>query len=104
MVDWCWRVIEEQTKDVLNADNVFATIDKSLLDAIVHRDTLNIKEDELFRAVDFWAKRSCESQGLIARGKEKRKILGERIVKSIRFPTMEPSRLCRCNLRQQNIN
>lgn len=89
LVDRCWRVIEEQTKDVLNADNVFATIDKSLLDAIVHRDTLNIKEVELFRAVDFWAKRSCESQGLIASGKEKRKILGERIVKSVRFPMME---------------
>lgn len=89
LVDWCWRVIEEQTKDVVKADNVFATIEKSLLDAIVHRDTLNIKEVDLFRAVDFWAKRNCESQGLIASGKEKRKILGERIVKSIRFPTME---------------
>ena len=53
LVDWCWRVIEEQTKDVVKADNVFATIDKSLLDAIVHRDTLNIKEVDLFRAVDF---------------------------------------------------
>ena len=89
LVDRCWRVIDEQTKDVLQAGNGFATVDQSLLEAIVERDTLNIREVDLFRVVDSWAKLSCQRQGVMATGNAKRNILGERIVKSIRFPTME---------------
>ena len=44
---------------------------------------------ELFKAVDCWATRECEKQGLAAEGSVKRKILGERIVKAIRFPVMD---------------
>ena len=44
---------------------------------------------ELFKAVDCWAGMECEKQGLKAEGSVKRRILGERIVKGIRFPVME---------------
>jgi len=44
---------------------------------------------ELFKAVDCWATKECEKQGLAAEGSVKRRILGERIVKAIRFPVME---------------
>ena len=50
---------------------------------------MNIKEVELFKAVDRWAAKECEKQGLVAEGSVKRRILGERIVKGIRFPLME---------------
>ena len=50
---------------------------------------MNIREVELFKAVDCWAKKECEKQGLAAEGSVKRRILGERIVKAIRFPVME---------------
>ena len=50
---------------------------------------MNIKEVEFFKVVNRWAEKECEKQGLVAEGSVKRRILGERIVKGIRFPVME---------------
>jgi len=50
---------------------------------------LNIKEVELFKAIDCWAEKECEKQGLAAERSVKRRILGEGIVKAIRFPVMQ---------------
>ena len=49
---------------------------------------MNIKEVELFKAVDCWAEKECKKQGLVAEGSAKRRVLGERIVQGIRFPLM----------------
>jgi len=87
LVDQCWKVIDEQTDEVVKSDE-FATIERSLFEAVVERDTLNIPEIELFKAVNLWATKRCEEQGLSTDGSEKRRILGERIVKGIRFPVM----------------
>ena len=67
----------------------FATIERSLLEAVVVRDTLTIEEIELFKAADLWATKACERQGLAADGASKRRILEEHIIKGIRFPTMK---------------
>ena len=87
LVDRCWKVINKQTEEAVKSDG-FATIERSLLEAVVIRDTLTIEEIELFKAVDLWATKECERQGLEADGKTKR-ILGEKIIKAIRFPTMK---------------
>ena len=86
--DHCWVVIDSETDEAVKSDG-FVTIEKSVLEALVERDSLNVKEVELFKAVDFWATKQCEKQGLAGEGSEKRRILGERIVKAIRFPVME---------------
>ena len=88
LMDQCWKVIDEETEEAVKSDG-FATIERSLLEAVVKRDSLNIHEVNLFKAVNFWATKKCEKQGLIANGTAKRKILGENIVKEIRFPTMK---------------
>ena len=88
LVDRCWKVIDEQTEEAVKSDE-FATIERSLLEAVVKRDTLNIKEVNLFKAVNLWAKKECERQGLISDGEIKRRILGEPIVKGMRFPVMK---------------
>ena len=88
LVDQCWKVIDEQAEEAVKSDG-FATIERSLLEAVVKRDSLNIDEVNLFKASDFWAAKNCEKQGLAANGTVKRKILGEKIVKEIRFPTMK---------------
>ena len=67
----------------------FVTIERSVLEELVEKDSLNIKEVELFKAVDCWAEKECEKQGLVAEGSVKRRILGERILKGIRFALME---------------
>ena len=88
LVEHCWKVIDEQANVAVKSD-VFVTIEKSVLEALVDRESLNVKEVELFKAVDCWATKECEKQGLAAEGSVKRRILGERIVNAIRFPVME---------------
>ena len=88
LVERCWNVVDEQAEKAVKSDG-FGAIERSLLEAVVERDTLNIEEVELFKAVDLWATKKCEEQSLSADGSVKRKILGEKIVKAIRFPVMK---------------
>ena len=88
LVDRCWNVIDEQTEAAVKSEG-FATIERSLLEAVIVRDTLRIREVDLFQAVDLWATKECEKQGLAADGKVKRRILGAQIIKAIRFPVMK---------------
>ena len=86
--DRCWKVIDSQSEDVTKSDG-FKTIEHSLLETVVSRDTLTIKEIELFKAVHLWATNKCKMQGLKENGEVKRRILGEKVVKAIRFPLMK---------------
>ena len=88
LLDHCWKLIETETVEAVKSDG-FVAIERSVLEELVERDSLNINEVELFKAVDCWAGMECEKQGLKAEGSVKRRILGERIVKGIRFPVME---------------
>ena len=83
----CWEVIELQTAEAVTSDD-FVTVEGSLLKSVVKRDRLNIKEVELFKAVDHWAKNKCEEEGLAPDGHVKRRIIGEETLKEIRFPLM----------------
>ncbi|KAL9955316.1 hypothetical protein ACROYT_G036623 [Oculina patagonica] len=85
-----WYLIDKRMEEVLKSSD-FLTIEKSLLEQLVIRNSLNIKEVELFKAVDRWAGKECERQNLAADGSVKRQILGEQIVKNIRFPAMKQS-------------
>ena len=84
----CWKVIDIQSEEVVTSDG-FATIQRSFLEAIISRDTLTMKEIDLFKAVHLWATKQCKMQGLEANGEAKRGILGEAVVKKIRFPLMK---------------
>ena len=83
--DRCWEVIEEQTEEAVTSDE-FVTVERSVVEAVVKRERLNLKEVELFKAVDRWATKESERQGITL--DEKRRILGEEIVEAIRFPLM----------------
>ena len=87
LVDRCWNVIDEQTEAAVNSDG-FEMIEKSFLEGVITRDNLRIEEVALFQAVIRWATKQCEKQGLVADGKVKRRIIGERAIKAIRFPLM----------------
>ena len=88
LMERCWKLIDEKTKEALNTDE-FATIEMSLLKEVIIRDNLSVDEIDLFKAVDLWATEECKRQGLEAVGATKRNILGEEIVKAIRFPIMK---------------
>ena len=83
--DRCWKVIEEQTEEAMTSDE-FVTVERSLVESVVKREVLNVTEVELFKAVNRWATKECERQGVTSDGETKRRILGEEIVKGIRFP------------------
>ncbi|XP_068751655.1 BTB/POZ domain-containing protein 6-like [Montipora capricornis] len=88
LLERCWRVVDKHAEDAVKSTS-FTTIGKSVLEELVERDTLKIEEVELFKAVDQWASKECEKQGLKTDGAVKRGILGEGIVKAIRFPVMK---------------
>ena len=87
LVDRCWEVIDKETEEAVKSDG-FATIERPLLESLVERDTLDISEVELFKGVIEWVTKESEKRGIVADGQEKRRILGERIVKALRFPVM----------------
>ncbi|KAL9988190.1 hypothetical protein ACROYT_G002604 [Oculina patagonica] len=85
---YCWDLIDQEAEEALKL-NEFLNMERSFLNQLVERNTLSIKEVELFKAVDCWAKEECNRQQLEADGSVKRQVLGEQIVKNIRFPIMK---------------
>ena len=83
----CWEVIETQTENALTSEE-FVTLERSVVESVVKRERLNVKEVDLLKAVDHWATKEVERQGLTPDGVVKRRILGEQTVKAIRFPVM----------------
>ena len=83
----CWKVIETHTENTLTSEE-FITLEKSVVESVAKRERLNVKEVDLFNAVDRWATKEVEKQRLTPGGKVKRGIFGEEIVKAIRFPVM----------------
>ena len=83
----CWEVIEENTEEAVTSDD-FVTLERSFIESVVTRERLTIKEVDLFKAVDRWATKESERQGINADGESKRRIIGEDTVKAIRFPVM----------------
>jgi len=88
LLEQCWCAVDKYAEEAVKSKE-FTAIEKSVLEALVERDTLKIREVELFKAVDEWATKECERQEVVTDGTVKRRILGERIVKAIRFPVME---------------
>ena len=88
LMNHCWKLIETQTEEAVKSEG-FVTVERSVLEELVEKNSLNIKEVELFKAIDCWAEKECEKQGLVAEGSVKRRVLGERVVQGIRFPVME---------------
>ena len=83
----CWEVIETHAENTLTSEE-FVTLERSVVESVVKRERLNVKEVDLFKAVDRWATKEVERQGLTPDGVVKRRILGEETVKAIRFPVM----------------
>ena len=83
----CWNVIELHTEEAVTSDD-FVTLERSVVESVVKRERLNVKEVDLFKAVDRWATKEVERQGLTPDGEVKRRVLGEEIVNAIRFPVM----------------
>ena len=87
LVEHCWELIDKNTYDIVSSDE-FVDLDKCLVESIVARESLNVREVDLFKAVVRWATSETERQDLNLNDDVKRRVLGEGIVKAIRFPVM----------------
>ena len=83
----CWDLIDNETEKALKSSE-FMTMERSFVKQLVRRETLNVREVELFKAVDCWAEEECKKRKLKNAGSVKRQVLGEQIVRNIRFPVM----------------
>ena len=81
-------MIKNQTEEAVTSDE-FMSVERSVVESVVKREVLNVTEVEPFKAVDRWATKECERQGMTSDGRTKRQILGGDSVNGIQFPLME---------------
>ena len=87
LVEKCWEMVDESTKEAMNSE-AFLDVSHEMLCSFLERDTLTVREVDIFKAVDRWAEHQCKKQQREVSGEEKRKILGD-AVNLIRFPLMK---------------
>ena len=88
LIGVCWKFIDTQTKNILQSAPDSFLEDNDRLVSILKRDTLDVNEVDVFQAVNRWAESICTKRGITPSGKEKRTIIGDTILKLIRFPLM----------------
>ena len=87
LIEKCWETVDNFTDESLKSES-FLNIDNSIIEKLVERNSLFVKEVDLFKSVDHWAVRQCEKQGLSCNGNNKRKVIGCDVINQIRFPVM----------------
>ena len=91
LVRRCWEIIEFDTEQAINSES-FCDIDRDVLEQVLERDELTIREVDLFRRVLDWAKtraREIEQESKDrSRESNIRDVLGEKAIHLVRFPTM----------------
>ena len=91
LADECWAFIDENTCACLESDNAVSSLNQEMLLSLTKRDTLKMKKEvDLFVAVKHWAEASCRADGVEPDGEAVRGVMGDRVLDSIRFPTMSP--------------
>ena len=88
LIGVCWKHVDTRVETILQSSPDSFLEDNKRLVSILKRDTLEVKEVEVFQAVNRWAESICTKRGITPSGKEKRKIIGEEILTLIRFPLM----------------
>lgn len=86
LAQMCLDTIDKSAEEALEAEG-FLDIDHATLISVLERNTLQIKEINLFRSVIKWAKAECSRQNLPANLENQRKVLGKALY-AIRFPLM----------------
>ena len=83
----CWNIVDSETQRAVCSEP-FLNTSREMLCQILGRDSLRVKELDLFQAVDKWVSKRIEEKGIENNGESKRAILGEEVIRLIRFPLM----------------
>ena len=81
-----WHLIDLKTSEAIASD-AFADINQATLTSLLKRDSLNVKELDLFKAVLKWSEVECSRKGIEANAENKRAAIGSAIYQ-IRFSSM----------------
>ncbi len=84
----CWDWIDLKTADVVASD-AFGDIHQATLAKLLKRESLSVKELDLFKAVLKWSEAECSRKGIESNSKNKRAVIGNAIYQ-IRFGSMTP--------------
>ena len=82
----CWDLIDLRTSKAL-ASNAFADINEATLAELLKRESLNVKEGDLFNAVLKWSEAECLRKEIEANAKNRRSAMGN-LIYQIRFASM----------------
>ena len=82
----CWDMIDLETSEAIVSD-AFTDITQSTLAEFLKRESLNVKEVDLFKAVVKWSEAECLRKGIETSGTNKRVAMGNAIHR-IRFLSM----------------
>ena len=85
----CWEIIGYKAQEII-ANESFLDLKPEHLHSFLERSSLCVKEASLFKAVDRWAAKRCEESNITVDGTNKRSVLGEDLLKLIRFSLMSP--------------
>ena len=86
LVNKCWDLVDLQASDVV-ASADFANISQSTLEEVLKRESLKVKEVDLFKGVLNWSEAECSRKEIEINEKNKRAVLGNAI-DQIRFVAM----------------
>ncbi len=84
-----WEVIDYNAQEIV-ADDSFLEVKHEFLLSFLERSSLHIDEVTLFEAVDRWAAKRCEESSMTVNGANKRSVLGEDLLKHVRFSLISP--------------
>ena len=84
----CWDLIDLKTSEAI-VSHAFIDINQATLAELLKRESLNVKEVDLFKAVSKWSGAECSRKGIEANAKNKRAAMGNTIYQ-IRFAFMTP--------------
>ncbi|XP_078345909.1 BTB/POZ domain-containing protein 3-like [Oculina patagonica] len=87
LAERCWKIVDFDTEQAINSE-AFCEIDRDVLEQVLERDELTIREVDLFRRVLDWAKTQEIQQESDNRETNIRDVLGKKVIHLMRFPTM----------------
>jgi hypothetical protein len=86
LINRCVNCIDQNTYEAFDSED-FLSVDESVIRQVISRDTLYIKETDLFLALINWSEAECRRKGLAIDGSNRRSVMAP-FIHRIRFPTM----------------
>lgn len=83
----CWDIVDLRTHQAVTS-KAFLNISHDLLKKCLERETLQTDEINIFKAVNAWASNQIEDESKKEDGEAKRAVLGDDVIRLIRFPVL----------------